>query len=270
MTRTLTDEQVAAVAAAHEAARIAVQPIKRVTLAYPDMNIVDAYANQKAWVDLQIANGAKVVGHKIGLTSKAMQQAMKINEPDFGTLLDYMVISNGATLRAADFVDPKFEVEVAFVLKHALSGTDLTRDDVLNATDYVVGSLELIDARSWRTDPDDKVTRTVRDTISDNAANAGIVCADVHVDARSIDLRWVGAIMKRNGEVEETGLGAGVLDDPALGIVWLARRFAGLGLSLEPRQVILSGSFTRPVDCRAGDRFEVDFGPLGVITCDFV
>ncbi len=124
-------------------------------------------------------------------------------------------------------------------------------------------------ANGRRVDPHDGVARGIVDTVADNAANAGIVVGDVHVDPRATDLRWIGAILKRNGEVEETGLAAGVLDDPVAGIVWLARRFAPYGIALEPGQVVLAGSFTRPVTCRAGDVFDIDFGPLGRIALSF-
>ena len=269
MAVTLAPDEIAAIAAEHERARLAATPIRRVTLAHPDMTIDDAYAVQQAWVDLQVSQGALVIGHKIGLTSRAMQQAMSIDEPDFGVLLDHMAIDSGQVLRAADYVDPKLEVELAFVLRDRLDGTDVTADEVLAATDHVTPALELIDARSYRRDPADGVTRTVRDTISDNAANAGIVTGGRRVHPGEIDLRWVPAILARNGTVEETGVAAGVLGDPVEGIVWLARRLHRFGVTLEPGQIVLAGSFTRPVDCRAGDRFEADFGDLGVITLDF-
>lgn len=268
MASTLTAEQIAAVAADHERARREVAPIRRVTAAYPDMTIDDAYAAQRAWVDLQVAGGASIIGHKIGLTSRAMQQAMNIDEPDFGALLDYMAIESGATLLAADYVDPKIEVELAFVLRDGIDTADVTAADVLAATDYITPALELIDARSYRRDPDDGVTRTVLDTISDNAADAGIVTGAHRIRPGDVDLRWVAAIMKRNGVVEETGVAAGVLDDPVQGIVWLARRLNGFGVALEAGQVVLAGSFTRPVDCRAGDHFDVDFGEFGTLELD--
>lgn len=266
---TLTDSEIAAVAARHEHARRTVVPIKRITIDHPAMTIDDAYACQKVWVDQQIADGSVVGGHKIGLTSRAMQQAVNIDEPDFGTLLDYMFIPTGTTLKASDFLDPKLEVEIAFVLGHDLGGAGVTTADVIAATDYIVPAAELIDARSFRTDPDDGITRTVCDTIADNAANAGIVVGGVRAKPGDLDLRWVGAIMKRNGVVEETGLAAGVLDDPVLGIVWLARRLAPYGVGLQAGQTILSGSFTRPLACRPGDEFDLDYGPLGRITCAF-
>ncbi len=205
-----------------------------------------------------------------------MQMAMKIDEPDFGALLDDMFIPSGSSTRAAAYLDPKIEVEFAFVLAHDLvphdRGRDLTVDDVYAATAYVVPALELIDARSYRVHPVDARTRTVRDTISDNAANAGVIVGAEHVsvdEARHGDLRWAGAIAYRNGVVEETGLGAGVLDDPAMGVVWLANRLHRIGIPLVAGETILAGSFTRPIDCRAGDEFRVDFGYLGTIELTF-
>lgn len=274
MAGTLTTDQVASIASAHEASRVAVRLGDPVTRSHPDITLDDAYAIQGAWIDLQVANGAVIKGHKIGLTSRAMQRAMNIGEPDFGALLDYMFFDSGATLRAADYNDPKIEVELAFVLRDTLDAPDITVDDVYAATDYVVPALELIDSRTHRVHPDDGRTRTVLDTISDNAANAGIIIGDGRVtgdDLRSgvADLRWVGAIMKRNGVVEETGLAAGVLDDPAMGVVWLANRLHSIGVPLEAGETILAGSFTRPIDCRPGDTFYVDYGGLGAINISF-
>lgn len=276
MARTLTDEQVAELAERHERARVTVTPCDPVSRDHPGATLDDAYAVQAAWIDLQVANGATVRGHKIGLTSRAMQQAMKIDEPDFGALFDDMFIASGSSIRAADYLDPKIEVEFAFVLArdlvpHSLD-RELTADDVYAATDHVVPALELIDARSYRIHPDDGRTRNVVDTISDNAADAGIVVGDHRAnvdDARQGALRWAGAIMYRNGVVEETGLGAGVLDDPVMGVVWLANRLHGLGIPLVAGETILCGSFTRPVDCRPGDDFTVDYGPLGTIHLTF-
>ena len=233
------------------------------------MDLADAYAVQDAWVALKIAEGRHVIGRKVGLTSRAMQQAMKIGEPDFGTLLDDMEFASGATLDAAQFIDPRLEVEWTFVLKRDLWGDSLTVDDVLDATDYVLPSLELIAARSHRVDPDTGYTRLVYDTISDNAANAGIIVGKTRVDPRETDLRWAGAILYRNGVVEETGLGAGVMDHPAQGLVWLAKRFAPHGISLEAGQYLMSGSFTRPVIARPGDDFVADFGPHGTVELSF-
>ncbi len=268
MAPTLTSGQIGVLAAAHETARRTAVQIEPVTRTYPDATLEDAYAIQAAWIDLQVAGGAAVKGHKIGLTSKAMQSAMKIDEPDFGALLDYMFLESGSTISAGRYLDPKIEVEFAFVLGATLDRADLTSADVYAATDHIVPALELIDARSYRVHPADGRPRTVIDTISDNAADAGIVLGGGRVspgEAASGALRWAGAICKRNGVVEETGLGAGVLDDPVMGVVWLANRLHGLGISLMAGETILAGSFTRPVDCRSGDHFEVDFGKLGTI-----
>lgn len=276
MAITLTPDEIESIVADHEQARRTVTAIDPVTRRYPDMTLDDAYAIQAAWIDLQVAEGASVRGHKIGLTSRAMQMAMQIDEPDFGALLDYMFVANGAMVPTADYLDPKIEVEFAFVLDrplvaHEVTG-EITADDVYAATSHIVPALELIDARSYRVHPHDGRPRTVLDTISDNAANAAIVVGDGSVsvaEAREGRLRWAGAICSRNGVVEETGLGAGVLNDPVVGVVWLANRLRGLGVALEPGETILAGSFTRPIDCRVGDHIEADFGALGVITLDF-
>ncbi len=266
---TLTDDQVRAEAALLDEAERTATQCRQSTEVHPDMTMSDAYRVQAAWLEVKLARGERLVGHKIGLTSRAMQAAMKIDTPDSGFLTDAMVFEPGSTLRAADFCDPKLEVELAFVLARDLAGVDLGVDDVLDATDHVVPAIELIAARSYRTDPTTGRTRTVVDTISDNAADAGIVCGGQRVAPRDLDLPWVGAVATRNGVVEETGLAAGVSGHPAIGIAWLARRYAEQGLTLEAGQVILAGSFTRPVDIRAGDEFEFDYGPLGSFGLSF-
>lgn len=267
---TMTPAQITQWAAAHEQARRSATQIEPPSFRHPEMDLDDAYAIQQAWVDLQLAAGARLVGHKIGLTSRAMQASMQIDEPDFGALLDDMVFDDGADLEAARFCDPKIEVELAFVLGRPLAGPDVTMLDVLSATEYVVPALELIDARSYRMHPELKRARTVRDTIADNAADAGVVMGGRPVGPREVDLRWVAALAYRNGTIEESGVAAAVLNHPANGVAWLARRYAAIGRRLEAGQLVLSGSFTRPLDARAGDVFHVDYGPLGAITCRFV
>jgi 2-oxo-hept-3-ene-1,7-dioate hydratase len=269
VTTTLDPERIRELAAAHEQARRTVVAIDPVSRTYPDMTLDDAYAIQAAWIDLQVADGAVLAGHKVGLTSRAMQKAMKIDEPDFGALFDYMFIESGAWISAADHLDPKIEVEFAFVLGDRLDRGDVTAADVYAATDHIVPAFELIDARSYRIHPADGRTRTVRDTISDNAADAGIVLGTEWIrpgDAARGDLRWAGAICSRNGTVEETGLDAGVLGDPVRGIVWLANRLHGLGIPLDAGETVLAGSFTRAIDCRPGDHFHADFGRYGELT----
>lgn len=264
-----TDDIAAAADALYDAERQRRQ-ITPLTMAHAGMDMDDAYAIQKAWVDRKIAAGRKVTGYKIGLTSRAMQLAMKIDTPDFGVLLDDMVFANGADIPAGDFTDPRIEVELAFVLKEPLRGEDVSVADVMAATDYVVPALELIAARSYRVDPDTGYTRNVYDTIADNAANAGYILGDRQIDPATIDLPWAGAMLYLNGEIEETGLAGGVMGHPAHGIRWVCKRFAPHGIGLEPGQVILAGSFTRPVVVKPGDNIRADYGPLGTIEVNFV
>ena len=244
--------------------------VRQISLDHPEITIPDAYAIQKAWVGMKLAEGQKIVGHKIGLTSRAMQQSSQINEPDFGTLLDEMVYKDAADIPCERFIDPMIEVELAFILKQRLEGDQVTIFDVLSATDYVIPALEIIDARCHRIDPESKRPRKVMDTISDNAANVGIVLGGRPIRPMDVDLRWVSALLYRNGVIEETGVAAGVLNHPANGIAWLAKKFAPHGMALEAGQIILAGSFTRPVKIAAGDTFHVDYGPLGNISCRFV
>jgi 2-oxo-hept-3-ene-1,7-dioate hydratase len=241
---------------------------------FPGMTIEDGYRVSRAWVALQLAQGRQVIGHKIGLTSRAMQQASQIDEPDYGTLLDNMrfTCTPGQVLDipATRFIAARVEVELAFVLKAPLQGPNVTQAQVLAATDYVTPAIEIIDARIEQFDRHSKAMRKVADTISDNAANAGIVVGAARAKPNEIDLPWVGAILRCNGVVEETGLAAGVQGHPAIGIAWLANKLAPWGESLQAGQIVLAGSFTRPVPGRAGDLFEADYGPLGTLNFRFV
>jgi len=266
----LSDGQIRAEAELLDTAEREHRQVRQTTGVHPHMTIDEAYRVQAAWLDIRQARGERVVGHKIGLTSRAMQQAMNIDTPDSGFLTDTMVFAPGEPIAAADFCDLRLEVELAFVLADDLHGSGLSVDDVLDATDHVTAAVELIASRTPRTDPATGRTRTVVDTIADNAADAGIVTGGHSMGPRDADLRWVGAIACRNGVVEETGLAAGVLDHPANGIVWLARRYAGQGRSLRAGQVILSGSFTRPMPVAPGDDFRFDFGPLGAFSIPIV
>jgi 2-oxo-hept-3-ene-1,7-dioate hydratase len=234
---------------------------------FPGMTVEDGYRVSRAWVALQLAQGRKVIGHKIGLTSRAMQQSSQIDEPDYGTLLDSMLLTctDGQVLDipASRFIAPRVEVELAFVLKAPLQGPDVTVEQVLAATDYVTPAIEIIDARIEQFDRHTKIMRKVYDTISDNAANAGIVLGAKRADPNTTELPWIGAVLRQNGVVEETGLAAGVQGHPAIGIAWLANKLAPWGEQLLPGQIVLAGSFTRPVAGKAGDLFEADYGPLG-------
>jgi 2-oxo-hept-3-ene-1,7-dioate hydratase len=243
--------------------------IRMLTLAYPDMTMADAYRIQDAWLDIKRTRGRKIIGHKIGLTSKAMQQAVNIATPDSGFLLDDMLFAEGASVPCERFIGLRIEAELAFVLKAPLEGAHLTIEDVYSATEYVSPALEILDTRIFRVDPETKRTRTVLDTISDNAANAGIVMGRTRLKPEAVDLRWIGAILSKNGEIEETGLAAGVLGHPANGVVWLAQRFAEQGKSLSAGDIVLAGSFIRPVEVGRGDAVVADYGPHGVVSVNF-
>lgn len=243
--------------------------VRMFTIEYPDLAIEDAYAIQRAWTRMQIASGRVIKGHKIGLTSKAMQSAVGIAEPDYGVLFDDMFYGDGCEIPFERFYAPRIEVELAFVLKSDLKGSDCTIFDVLEATAYVTPALEILETRMHRVDPETKATRKVADTISDNAANAALVTGGRPIKPTEADLRWIAALLFRNGQIEETGVAAGVLNHPANGVVWLVNRLAPHGEHLKAGEVVLAGSFTRPVDIHKGDTFHADYGPFGSVSCYF-
>jgi 2-oxo-hept-3-ene-1,7-dioate hydratase len=259
----LSEPQILAAAARLDAAERNRQQIRSVSFDHPGMDIDDAYAIQKAWMQLKQSRGRRIIGRKVGLTSRAMQQAMRIDRPDFGVLLDDMVFAEGAAIEAAAFTDLRLEVEIAFVLGSSLTGTGHTLADVLAATSFVVPAVELIAARTYRIDPETRQPRGVVDTIADNAASAGIVTGGRPLSPAAVDLRWVGALLWKNGEIEESGVSGAVMNHPGNAVAWLANTFGALGERLEAGEIILSGSFTRPVNVAAGDLFHVDFGALG-------
>lgn len=243
---------------------------RQLSLRHEHMTIEDAYAIQREWVSAKLAEGRVLKGHKIGLTSRAMQASSQISEPDYGALLDDMFFDDGSDIPADRFIVPRVEVELAFVLAKPLRGPGCTLFDVYNATDYIIPALEIIDARCHGIDPETQRPRKVFDTISDNAANAGVVMGGRPVKPDALDLRWISALMYRNGVIEESGVAAAVLNHPANGVAWLANKLAPHDVQLEAGQIILGGSFTRPVAARKGDTFHVDYGVMGTISCRFV
>ena len=265
----MTPAEIASAARRLDEAERTRKQIRMLSLDHPGMDMADAYAVQKAWIELKLAAGRKIRGHKIGLTSKAMQSALNIDMPDSGVLLDDMFFPDGAAVPTDRFIGLRIEAEVAFVLKAPLKGPDCTVFDVLNATDYVVPALEILDTRILRVDPETKKTRTVFDTIADNAANCGIVMGGRPIRPDGADLRWIGAIVSKNGAVEETGLAAGVLNHPANGVAWLANRMAEHGGALAAGEVVLAGSFIRPIEAGKGDTFTADYGAFGSVSCHF-
>lgn len=265
----LASDIVGALAARLDEAERTSTQIGQFTLAHPDMAIEDSYAIQREWVRLKTERGLKLVGHKIGLTSATMQRAVNINEPDYGALMEDMVFRDGGVVPVGRFILPRVEVELAFILKSDLSGPNCSIFDVLDATDYVVPSMEIIDARIERVDKATGVTRQVRDTIADNAGNAGIIIGGRPFRPDTIDMRWVSAALYRNGVVEDTGVALAVLNNPVSGPAWLANKLHPHGVTLKAGQIILGGSFTSPIDARPGDTFHADYGPVGSVTINF-
>ena len=259
----LTDAQrKQAVASLLESHRTKVQG-ERPSAMFPEIEIEDSYAISAMVAEEMQKRGSRIIGHKVGLTSKAMQASSKIDEPDYGYLFDDLVLSDGAQVKFEDFCVPRVEPELTFILKEPLEGPNVGLIDVMRATEWVVPSIEIIDARV--TEP-----RKIYDTVADNGAAAGIVLGGRPVRPEDVDLRWIGAAFYRNSQIEETGLSCGVLGHPAMAIAWLANKLAPFGTVLEPGHMMLSGSFTRPVWAAKGDTLHADFGPLGSVAVQFV
>ncbi len=264
----LTPDQIAEAAADLYQAEKTGEQIGLISLRFPGLGLQDAYDIQAGLVAAKLKAGRKQIGWKIGLTSRAMQDALKIDTPDSGVLFDDMLFDDGAEVPKDRFIQPRIEAEIAFIM-----GSDLSmkpsRAEVIGATEAVVPSLEILDTRILRKDPETGAIRVVSDTIADNAANAGIVLGTARHSPDAVDLRWAGAIVTRNGIVEETGLGAAVLDDPATAIIWLAERLATQGDQIRAGEIVLSGSFIRPIEAVPGSRIEADFGAFGHVGIGF-
>jgi len=238
--------------------------IPLLTARYPEMTVEDSYAVQNTWRRRSIDAGRRQVGRKIGLTSKVMQAATGITEPDYGVIFDDMVFENGSVIDHSRFSNVRIEVELAFVLKEPLTGPNCTVFDVMRATEYVIPALEILSSRI------EMAGRTIVDTISDNAAMGGMVYGGNPVKPDAVDLRWISALLYRNEVIEESGVAAAVLNHPATGVAWLANKLAQHGDRLEAGEIILAGSFTRPMWVEPGDTVLADYGPLGTISCRFV
>ncbi|WRS30024.1 2-oxo-hepta-3-ene-1,7-dioic acid hydratase [Actinomycetaceae bacterium MB13-C1-2] len=238
--------------------------IPLLTARYPEMVVEDSYAVQAKWVDRGVQAGRRLVGRKIGLTSKVMQAATGITEPDYGAIFDDMVYENGEEIPFDRFSNVRIEVELAFVLKDELAGTDVNIFDVLRATEYVVPALEILSSRI------EMEGRTIVDTISDNAAMGAMVYGGNPMAPDALDLRWVSALLYRNQTIEESGVAAAVLNHPATGVAWLAGKLAQHGEILRAGDIVLAGSFTRPMWAEKGDTVLADYGPMGTVSCRFV
>jgi 2-keto-4-pentenoate hydratase len=253
-------EELAADLAAAERSR---EPITPLTDAYPDIDVVDAYEIQLINIRAKVADGARVVGHKVGLSSEAMQKMMNVDEPDYGHLLDRMEVFEDRPVPAGTFLYPRVEVEVGFILADDLPGEGCTEDDVLAATAAYVPSIELIDTRitDWKI--------TLCDTIADNASSAGWVLGRERVSPKDVDITSIPAVLSRNGEIVAEGRSDAVLGNPVTAVAWLARKVDQFGVRLRAGDVVLPGSCTRAIDARPGDDFVARFDGLGSVHLSF-
>jgi 2-keto-4-pentenoate hydratase len=238
-------------------------PIAPLTTGNPNIDVVDAYEIQLINIRQRVAEGARVVGHKVGLSSKAMQEMMGVDEPDYGHLLDEMQVFEDAAVPAGRYLYPRVEVEVAFLLADDLPGAGCTEDDVLAATGAFAPSIELIDSRisDWKI--------RLCDTIADNASSAGYVLGEGRVSPKDIDITAIDAVLTRNDEVVAKGRSDAVLGNPVTAVAWLARKVDDFGVRLHAGDVVLPGSCTRAIDARQGDRFIADFDGLGSVHLSF-
>ncbi|MFI6043072.1 2-keto-4-pentenoate hydratase [Nocardia sp. NPDC051321] len=241
--------------------RVAIDPL---VARHPDIDVVDAYEIQLINIRRRLDTGARIVGHKVGLSSKAMQQMMGVDEPDYGHLLAEMEVYEDVPVEAGRYLFPRVEVEVGFVLGADLPGADCTEADVLAATVAFAPAIELIDSRikDW------KIGLT--DTISDNASSAGYVLGPERVAPKDIDVKAIDAVLTRNGEVVAEGRSDAVLGDPVIAVAWLARKVASFGVRLKAGDIVLPGSCTRAIDARPGDNFHAEFAGLGSVRLQFI
>jgi 2-keto-4-pentenoate hydratase len=260
MLSVLTRDELAADLAQAERSRVPMAPL---TDAHPDIDVVDAYEIQLINIRQRVAEGARVVGHKVGLSSKAMQQMMGVDEPDYGHLLDEMQVFEDTPVKTGRYLYPRVEVEVAFLLADDLPGSGCTEDDVLAATAAFAPAIELIDTRitDWKI--------KLCDTIADNASSAGYVLGRARVSPKDIGIRNIDAVLTRNGEVAAKGRSDAVLGDPVTAVAWLARKVHDFGVRLKAGDVVLPGSCTRAIDARPGDDFVAEFDGLGSVRLTF-
>ena len=255
-----TREGLAAALAEAEESRIPTTPL---TDRHADIDVVDAYEIQLINIRRRVKAGAKVIGHKVGLSSEAMQQMMGVDEPDYGHLLADMEVFEDVAVPAGKFLYPRVEVEVGFILADDLPGAGCTEDDVLAATAAFAPSIELIDTRikDWKIG--------LCDTIADNASSAGWVLGKERVSPKDIDICGIDAVLTRNGEVVAEGRSDAVLGNPVTAVAWLARKVDSFGVRLRAGDIVLPGSCTRAIDVRPGDEFVADFAGLGSVRLSF-
>jgi 2-keto-4-pentenoate hydratase len=253
-------DELAADLAEAERSRVGIAPL---TTGNPDIDVIDAYEIQLINIRQRVAEGARVLGHKVGLSSKAMQEMMGVDEPDYGHLLDEMQVFEDRPVPAGKYLYPRVEVEVGFVLADDLPGEGCTEDDVLAATAAFAPAIELIDTRitDWKI--------KLCDTIADNASSAGWVLGEARVSPKDIDIQNIDAVLTRNGEVVAKGRSDAVLGNPVTAVAWLARKVDSFGVRLKAGDIVLPGSCTKAIDARPGDDFIADFDGLGSVHLSF-
>jgi len=264
---TFSDQKIKALAQAFYQAEKTVEHMPPPSAENEEMTISDSYRIQDEWVNMMLADGRTIRGHKIGLTSVPMQKAFGIDEPDFGVLMTDMVHENTAKLDVTALLEPRIEVELAFQLEKDIDPEKLSHEDILNCVSSIHPAMEVIDFRINAQHTNGK-SRTVKDTIADNAANCAMVYGTQEIP-KTTDLAWVSAVLRKNGVIENSGVAAAVLDHPLNGIVWLAKRYAAVGRTLKAGQIILAGSFTSPIPIKAGDKFQAEFNGFGSVWAEF-
>jgi 2-oxo-hept-3-ene-1,7-dioate hydratase len=265
----LDNSAIDALARAYHRAERSRQRTRAGSVLHPGFTVDDAYAVQRRWIDIKVAEGNRIRGRKIGLTSRAMQRSAGLSEPDYGALMADMFYESGADISMSRFIQPRLECEIGFVIGKRLKGPNCSIFDVLSAVDYVVPAVEIVDGRTHPVDPQTQQRRSVLDSIADNAANAALVVGGRPMRPMDLDLRWVAALCHRNSVIEESGVAAAVLNHPANSVAWLANKLALFDVALEPGEFVLGGSFTGVVEARAGDTFHIDYGAFGSISCHF-
>ncbi|OCB55693.1 2-keto-4-pentenoate hydratase [Mycobacterium vulneris] len=253
-------DELAADLAEAERSRVPMTPL---TDRYGDIDVVDAYEIQLINIRQRVAEGARVIGHKVGLSSKAMQDMMGVDEPDYGHLLDEMEVFENVPVKSSNFLYPRVEVEVGFILADDLPGAGCTEEDVLAATAAFAPAIELIDTRitNWQI--------KLCDTIADNASSAGWVLGEARVSPKDVDIRNVDAVLTNHGKVVAEGRSDAVLGNPVTAVAWLARKVESFGVRLKAGDIVLPGSCTRAIDAPPGSDFVADFAGLGSVHLSF-
>lgn len=237
--------------------------VEPVTELAPNLTVDEAYQVQLVTIKQEVASGKSITGKKIGLTSKAMQDSLGVGEPDYGHLLDSMVVKNRGTVKSSQVLQAKVEGEIAFVLKKDLVGPNVTSFEVMQATDYIVPALEIVDSRikDWKI--------TLADTVADNASSGLYVLGDKKFNVTDVDLKQIGMALYKNNTLINTGVGAAALGDPAKCVAWLANKLHAYGIQLKAGEVILAGALSAAAPAVAGDTFQAKFAHLGEVTVFF-